>query len=249
MARPRKQDPASGDTALSREKIVEVALALIAEKGLDDFSLRDVARTLGVYPTALYWHIQDKNALLGEVCTLVMSKVVPPRAGATAKSPQTWQDWLRRYFRQYRRVMKQHPNLAQLVGARMSSNLNRNTGMIERILGVLEEAGCPDAHIVALYNTVIAAASGFATMEFAPPPKEAPERWKAEVQERVHGISALRHPLLARHLGALANRSFILRWQSGAERPMDEGFEAYLDVFVLGLEAKIAALRAMTPGV
>src|SRR5436190_22504331 len=120
MARPLKQDPASTgkeDSALSREKIVDVALSLIAEKGLDDFSLRDVARTLGVYPTAIYWHIKDKNALLGEVCTLVSSKVVPPRGKSS------WQDWLRAHFRQYRKVMKQHPNLAQLLGARMLSNL------------------------------------------------------------------------------------------------------------------------------
>ena len=47
MARPRKQEPGSDEAALSREKIVDVALGLIAEKGFDDFSLRDVARTLG----------------------------------------------------------------------------------------------------------------------------------------------------------------------------------------------------------
>ncbi len=238
MARPQKQDPAVADSALSRERIVEVALALIAEKGLDGFSLRDVARSLGVYPTALYWHIQDKNALLGEVCTLVLSKVVPPRGKGS------WQDWLRALMRQYRKVMKQHPNLAQLVGARMLSNLDRNTELIERVLGVLEEAGCPDAHMVALYNTVVAATSGFATMEFAPPPMEDPQRWKAELQARVERVSALRFPTLSRHLPSMVNRSFVLRWQSGKERPMDSSFDAYLDVVILGLEAKLAALGA-----
>jgi AcrR family transcriptional regulator len=153
MARPAKQ-PSATDAkeapSLSRERIVDVALELISQKGLDDFSLRDVARSLEVYPTAIYWHIKNKNALLGEVCTLTLSKAVPPR-GKSA-----WQDWLRALFRQYRKTMKQHPNLAQLVGARLLSNSDRNTDMIERILLVLEEAGCPDAHIVELYNTVIA---------------------------------------------------------------------------------------------
>src|SRR5829696_7297469 len=96
---------------LSRDRIVDVALALISEKGLDGFSLRDVARVLGVYPTAIYWHIKSRNALLGEVCTLVMSKVMPARGTAP------WQDWIRQLFRRYRKTMKQHRNLAQLVGA------------------------------------------------------------------------------------------------------------------------------------
>ena len=240
MARPAKQPTASDArevSALSREKIVDVALELISEKGLDDFSLRDVARSLGVYPTAIYWHIKNKNALLGEVCTRTISKVVPPR-GKSA-----WQDWLRALFRQYRKTMKQHPNLAQLVGARLLSNSDRNTDMIERILLVLEEAGCPDAHMVDLYNTVIASMCGFTTMEFAPLPSEDLGGWRSDLEERVHRVSAIRFPKLAKHLPALANNSFILRWQSGHERPMDASFESYLDVFVYGLERKISVLK------
>ncbi len=240
MARATKQvseDHPKETPVLSREKIVDVALALISEKGLDGFSLRDVARSLGVYPTAIYWHIKNKNALLGEVCTLTMSKVLLPR-GKSA-----WQDWLRALFRQYRKTIKQHPNLAQLIGARLLSNSERNTDLIEKILQVLEEAGCPDANMVDLYNTVIASMCGFATMEFAPLPNEDLGAWRAELEERVHRVSAIRFPTMAKHLPALANNAFILRWQSGHERPLDASFESYLDVFVYGLERKISMLR------
>jgi TetR/AcrR family tetracycline transcriptional repressor len=241
MARPAKQSSTADDKempALSRERIVDVALEMISEKGLDGFSLRDVARSLGVYPTAIYWHIKNKNALLGEVCTLTISKVVPPRGKGA------WQDWLRALFRQYRKTMKDHPNLAQLVGARLLSNSDRNTDLIERILLVLEEAGCPEANMVEFYNTVVASMCGFATMEFAPLPAEDLGGWRSELEERVHRVSAIRFPKLAKHLPALANNSFILRWQSGHERPMDASFETYLDVFVYGLEGKIAVLKA-----
>jgi TetR/AcrR family tetracycline transcriptional repressor len=240
MARPaKKASPTEAKEApsLSRERIVDVALELISEKGLDDFSLRDVARSLEVYPTAIYWHIKNKNALLGEVCTRTLSKVIPPR-GKSA-----WQDWLRALFRQYRKTMRQHPNLAQLVGARLLSNSERNTEMIERILLVLEEAGCPDAHMVELYNTVVASMCGFTTMEFAPLPREDVGEWRSDLEEKVHRVSAIRFPKLAKHLPALANNSFILRWQSGHERPMDASFESYLDVFVYGLERKISVLK------
>lgn len=241
MPRPstsrKPASPAREPAGLSREQIVEVALALISEKGLDGFSLRDVARSLNVYPTAIYWHIKSKNALLAEVSTLTMSRVIPSRGRAS------WQDWLRTLFRQYRKTMRQHPNLAQLVGARLLSNSERNTKLVEYILDALVEAGCPDEHLVAMYNTVVASMCGFVTLELAPLPSEDTSQWRTELEERVHRISALRYPTLAKHLPALANNSFILRWDDGYRRPMDASFEAYVDVFIGGLEARIAKLK------
>lgn len=234
--RRRSTEPAPG--GLTHEKIAAVALALIAEKGLDGFSLRDVARSLGVYPTALYWYFPSKNALLSEICTIAMAQAIPPRGKLG------WQDWLRALFRQYRKTMRKHPHIAQLVGARLLSNSEqRNTDLIERILLALEDAGCPDAHIVPSYNAIVAAMCGFPTMELAPVPAEDTEAWQAAMQERAHQISALRHPTVARHLPALVNRAFILRWQSGHTQPLDAGFETYLAVFIGGLEQQIQAWR------
>jgi AcrR family transcriptional regulator len=238
-AKPIASAESAPTPALDRERIIEVALGLIAEKGLEGFSLRDVARSLGVYPTALYWHIKNKNSLLGEVCTRTMAGVLPSRG------TMPWQDWLRALFRQYRDMMKRHPNLAQLVGARLLSNSDRNAEMIERILGVLDEAGCQDHQRVHLYNTVIASMCGFATMEFAPLPGEDLGGWQSDLQQRVEGVSAAEYPILARHLPAFANNSFILRWQSGHERPMDASFECYLEVIVLGIEAAIAVRKVV----
>lgn len=240
---PRRRRAEPAPDGLTHEKITSVALALIAEKGLDAFSLRDVARSLGVYPTALYWYFPNKNALLGEVCTVTMAQAIPPRGKLS------WQDWLRALFRQYRKTMRRHPHMAQLVGARLLSNSEqRNTDLIERILQALEDAGCPEAHIVPAYNAIVAAMCGFPTMELAPVPAEDTEAWQAAMQERAHEISALRHPTVARHLPALVNRAFILRWQSGHAQPLDSGFEAYLAVFIGGLEQQIGVWRATATG-
>lgn len=43
--------------------ISRAALVLIAEQGVDGFSIRAVARSLGVTPMALYHHVRDKAAL------------------------------------------------------------------------------------------------------------------------------------------------------------------------------------------
>jgi AcrR family transcriptional regulator len=46
---------------------LRVALVLLAEKGLDRFSLREVARRLGVSLTALYHYYPDKESLLSTI--------------------------------------------------------------------------------------------------------------------------------------------------------------------------------------
>ena len=63
---------------LSRERITEAALGLLAEYGLADVSMRRVASTLGVAPGALYWHIANKQELiacLGEAIVQMLSLI------------------------------------------------------------------------------------------------------------------------------------------------------------------------------
>ena len=57
----------SGGGSVTREKIVEVALAQIDEAGLPALSMRDIAARLGVYPATVQWHIRSKEELLAEV--------------------------------------------------------------------------------------------------------------------------------------------------------------------------------------
>lgn len=47
-----------------RAALVEAGLTLIEERTVDDLSLREVARTVGVSATAVYRHFPDKAALL-----------------------------------------------------------------------------------------------------------------------------------------------------------------------------------------
>lgn len=223
--------------ALSAEQIVDTALAQLAERGLERFSLRDVARALGVYPTAVYWYFCSRNELLAAACAHVLRTVVPP------PGPGDWERWLRELFTRYRRAMRRHPQLAQLVGAQMLSNASLDFALVEGILQALAQAGCPDDAIVDLYNTVVVALCGFATLELAPLPAEDPDGWTADLQRRVRDIPAAEYPALARHLPRLADRSFILRWTPGDRRPMTRSFEAYVEVVIAGLAQRIAEAR------
>src|SRR5215469_636431 len=123
------------DAKLSKELICATALRLIDRKGLTQFSLRDVARSLGVYPRAIYWYVASRNELLSEVVVYALRNVYPPATSAN------WQDWLRKLFIHYRQAIRKHPNIAPLIGASLLSGGAMHPETIERILSVLADAG------------------------------------------------------------------------------------------------------------
>lgn len=59
---------------VDRDTIVETALRLLDELGLADVSMRRLGSELGVQPSALYWHIANKQELLAAVA----DRIVPP---------------------------------------------------------------------------------------------------------------------------------------------------------------------------
>jgi AcrR family transcriptional regulator len=229
-----KKKAAAADKALTRERIVAVAIEQIDQNGLTAFSLREVARQLEVYPTAVYWHVPNRDELLAAVVEATMAGVTPELGKLS------WQDWFRELFRRYRKSVQRHPNVAQLVGAQLVSNASLSPLLIDRILAALLQAGCDEARLVDMYNVVVASMVGFATLEFAPLPVDDLATWTDQLQAKVHEIRALEYPTLARHLPALANRAFIVRWQSGSEVPLDSSFEAFVEVTIAGMERMLA---------
>jgi AcrR family transcriptional regulator len=53
-----------------RNALLEASVTLVAEKGVEAFSLREAAREVGVSPAAAYRHFTDKSALLAELARL-----------------------------------------------------------------------------------------------------------------------------------------------------------------------------------
>jgi TetR/AcrR family transcriptional regulator, tetracycline repressor protein len=60
--------------ALTRERIVEAAHAVLAEQGLAGLSMRRVAQDLAVRPGALYYHVANKQELLAEVAGRILGE-------------------------------------------------------------------------------------------------------------------------------------------------------------------------------
>ena len=223
---------ANGDIAnkLSHERVWAAALKQIDKRGVASFSLRDLARSLGVYPRAIYWYVRNRNDLLSDVVDYALRNVYPPTSCAD------WRDWLRKLFHQYRAAVQQHPNIAPLIGASILSGGGISVEMIERILTVLSAAGFRDDQLLDAYNVVVAAQVGFVTLELAALPLEDIVSWAEKHRRQLSTIDVLRYPMLGRYLPAFANKAFLLRWSNGTEVPLNSSFEKFVEVIISGLE-------------
>ncbi len=60
---------------LRRDDVVDGALTILDDYGLADLTMRRLAGSLGVAPGALYWHVANKQALLGAVSDRILSRL------------------------------------------------------------------------------------------------------------------------------------------------------------------------------
>jgi TetR/AcrR family transcriptional regulator, tetracycline repressor protein len=224
----------NGDPKITMERLWAVALDEIDSRGLEAFSLRNVARTLGVYPRAIYWHVKNRNELLSGMVAYALRDIYPPA------SSMDWKAWVRKLLVQYRKAIQRHPNIAPLVGASIMSGGGINADTIEIILSVLSKAGFEGERLLDAYNVVVAAQVGFVTLELAALPLEDIGSWAAEYRKQIGTIDVLRYPVLSRNLPMLANRAFMLRWSNGTEVPLDRSFERFVDVVIKGLEQNLS---------
>ncbi len=68
--------------ALTREQLVDTAFGILRDYGLADLSMRRLARDLGVQVGALYWHVKNKQELLGVLSVMILAPVEDPGGGA-----------------------------------------------------------------------------------------------------------------------------------------------------------------------
>jgi AcrR family transcriptional regulator len=63
----------------SKSDVLAAAMRLLDEVGLPDLTMRKLAATLDVQPSALYWHFANKQSLLAEVSNTIVGFAKPVR--------------------------------------------------------------------------------------------------------------------------------------------------------------------------
>ncbi|WTW96041.1 TetR/AcrR family transcriptional regulator C-terminal domain-containing protein [Streptomycetaceae bacterium NBC_01309] len=148
MGRPRQP-------LLSRDRIVDAALALVDAEGLDVLSTRRLASELGVSGPALYNHFATKDELLdavvdtvlGEVDIAVFANVLASaarNASPDGDGATSWDDALRVWARSYRAVLGAHPNLVPALAPGPARRPNA-LRMADAVFGALVVSGWPRA--------------------------------------------------------------------------------------------------------
>ena len=66
---------------LSRERILDTALALVDEDGIETLSMRRLGQALGYEAMSLYNHVANKDDLLNGILDLVLAEMEPPEPG------------------------------------------------------------------------------------------------------------------------------------------------------------------------
>ncbi len=126
--------------ALSRQAVLETALALGNSEGLDALTVRRLARELGVTPMALYRYVESKEDMLEGIIELAFAEFELPQES------RDWRDEMRALAHSFRDLLIKHPAVTALFSMHPadSDSISENGArVVEHVLVVLRRAGFP----------------------------------------------------------------------------------------------------------
>ncbi|MFC0531969.1 TetR/AcrR family transcriptional regulator [Phytohabitans kaempferiae] len=155
----REESARSRPAPLSRARIVDAAVTLLDQHGIDGLTMRRLAQSLDVTSTALYWHVKTKEDVLDLAVDHVFGDVPFP------EPTDDWRADARALVRDWRAVMLRHPWSPGLIGRPMlGPNVLART---EYLQSALVRGGFTDLRLAVatrlLANYVIGAALTEAT--------------------------------------------------------------------------------------
>jgi len=144
---------------LDAESILDAAIEILRERGLDAVSMRSVAGRLGVSPVPLYSRVGNKDALLDAVAERLLHDLAPP-----ASADEPWSSYARRWACELRSRLRQAPDARLILGARRWAYVEASRPLI----GVMRSAGFAPDSAVRACRLLMWATVGFVAMEGRP---------------------------------------------------------------------------------
>jgi AcrR family transcriptional regulator len=174
---------------LSRERILQAALAFADANGIESLSMRKLGEAVGVEAMSLYNHVPSKGDLLDGLIDLVFSEIELPG------SADDWRKAMRQRAIAVRAALKRHRWAIGLMESRTSpgpATLRHH----DAVLGCLRQAGFPIALAAHAYAALDSYIYGFALQE-ASLPFETEEQTADMAQDFVAQFSPDEYPHLA----------------------------------------------------
>jgi AcrR family transcriptional regulator len=212
---------------LSRERVLQAAVAFADERGIESLTMRKLGEALGVEAMSLYNHVANKDELLDGMVDIVFGEVGLPPGDAD------WKAAMRRRAVSARQVLAHHRWAIGLMESRTSpgpATLRHH----DAVIGCLRGAGFSvpmAAHAFSLLDSYV---YGFALQEATLPFDTAEQT--AEVAEMIlSGLQPDEYP----HLTELAVEHVLQPGYSYGDE-----FEFGLDLVLDGLERAVTTSAA-----
>jgi TetR/AcrR family tetracycline transcriptional repressor len=144
---------------LSRDRIVEAALALLDAQESEAVTMPSLARRLGVGTMSLYRHVEDKDDLINAVAERVLSAVQVPHG-----DPDDWEGRVVGFLRALRQAALAHPALSRILAER-GLTVAPVFEQLEVVHAVLRAAGFSDLGAVRTFYALLTYVLGFVAWE------------------------------------------------------------------------------------
>ena len=187
---------------LSRDVLVERALAIADAEGLAAVTIRRLAQELGVTPMALYWHVSDKDDLLAAMGDRLFGGLPPDTDPALA-----WQEQLRDLVVALTTALRSHPNVAALAAPRVLQN-DEGRCLTEAALALLRTAGFPVAQAAEIARHMLRTAISLVIEQVPNEPSHDPAQRGEDIRLKrlaLRGLPPERFPRLVEAADALAD--------------------------------------------
>ncbi|HWU15112.1 MAG TPA: tetracycline resistance transcriptional repressor TetR [Caulobacter sp.] len=201
---------------VDRRRILDTALALLNEVGVDALSTRAIAQRLGVQQPALYWHFKNKRALLDAMNGEILARAHEARV---PREGEAWQDFVRRNARSFRAAL-----LSYRDGARVHAGTEADPGDLDNVEAqarFLVRAGFTPAAAMQTFVAVSRYVVGCVLEEQASPIEGSTQQAQLDEAARAYPVLAegIAHYRVVGHAGL---------------------FERGLDLMVRGAEAELS---------
>jgi AcrR family transcriptional regulator len=218
-------DPPSDDQdrrrQLTRERVVEEALTVIAQDGVEALTMRGLGARLEVVPGAVYRHVRNKQQLQDLVLDSVLAEV-----DVHLDLSLAWTEQLKLLAHRLRAVLEAHPGVAGILKTRDPLGPH-SLVLAEAFLGPLQTAGFGNRDAGLAFFLLVDYTIGFAVS--SPPTSVNEQRvrdpaTRTQLHQFFRSLPSDRFPALV----ALGEHVWVDN--------RDERFTAGLDVLVDGLK-------------
>jgi AcrR family transcriptional regulator len=216
-------------TPLTRDRILDAALRLVDEGGLESLTMRKLGQELGVEAMSLYNHVTNKDDVIGGILDRVAHEIEPPSA------TEAWDAAIRASAISAHQALRRHPWAPGLMMS-PAHIIPERIRYMELLLGKLRDAGFSSDQTYHAYHVLDAHTFGFsmwqaghaASLKDLPKEFSSPEEF---IKWLIREFPPDQYPHVAEH----GDQHF-------SEGPHQEvsAFELALDLLLDGLKRELA---------